>query len=236
MDNSLTDKELEALAPRVRQLVSHIRPVAEPGDIARMKRCLIDAAAQGLLSRDQFGLHHIDSAVDTAITICRYVSPDRTMVASIMLSPLVNDGHMGIDTVRADWGDDIAETVSRLIRVTSLYSRHATVESENFKRLLLAFAEDIRVIIIMIAARLALMRAINHHPDNDRVVKTAYEAGYLYAPLAHRLGLYAMKSELEDLPLKYTDRETFTSIARKLNETKKKRDAYIDSFIAPVKK
>ena len=236
MDNSLTDKELEALAPRVRQLVSHIRPVAEPGDIARMKRCLIDAAAQGLLSRDQFGLHHIDSAVDTAITICRYVSPDRTMVASIMLSPLVNDGHMGIDTVRADWGDDIAETVSRLIRVTSLYSRHATVESENFKRLLLAFAEDIRVIIIMIAARLALMRAINHHPDNDRVVKTAYEAGYLYAPLAHRLGLYAMKSELEDLTLKYTDRQPFTSIAPKLNETKKNRDAYIDSFIAPVKK
>jgi GTP pyrophosphokinase len=142
---------------------------------------------------------------------------------------------MTIAEVNDCWGEDIANTVSRLIKVASLYEKHATVESENFRRLLLAFAEDIRVIIIMIVARLAQMKAINHHPDEDKVRHVAYEAGYLYAPLAHRLGLYAIKSQLEDLSLKYTDRAVFTSIARKLNETKAKRDAYIANFIAPIK-
>jgi GTP pyrophosphokinase len=122
-----------------------------------------------------------------------------------------------------------------LIKASSLYSRHVSVESENFRKLLLSFAEDIRVIIIMIVDRLALMRAINHHPNEKLVSDVAYEANYLYAALAHRLGLYAIKSELEDLSLKYTNRETYTRIAKKLNETKIKRDAYIDDFIRPIR-
>jgi GTP pyrophosphokinase len=182
-----------------------------------------------------FGMHPLIVGFETAIELCRSVSPDRSMVVAILLHNAVNAGCMTIDDVRKCWDDDIANTVSRLIKVASLYERHATVESENFRRLLLAFAEDIRVIIIMIVARLAQMKAINHHPDEDRVRHVAYEAGYLYAPLAHRLGLYAIKSQLEDLSLKYTDRAVFTSIARKLNETKVKRDAYIANFIAPIK-
>lgn len=99
----------------------------------------------------------------------------------------------------------------------------------------MALADDIRVIIIMIVERLTLMRAINHHPDEKFVTDTAFEANYLYAPLAHRLGLYKIKSELEDMSLKYTSRETYTRIARGLNETKTERDAYIASFIAPLR-
>ena len=87
----------------------------------------------------------------------------------------------------------------------------------------------------MIIDRLVLMRAINHHPNEKMVHDVAYEANYLYAPLAHRLGLYAIKSELEDMSLKYTNRETYTEIARKLNETKTSRDAYIAEFIRPIK-
>ncbi len=87
----------------------------------------------------------------------------------------------------------------------------------------------------MIAERTVLMRSINHHPDTEKVMTVASEARYLYAPLAHRLGLYKMKSELEDMSLKYSNRDIYTRIARKLNETKASRDAYIDSFIAPVK-
>ena len=120
-------------------------------------------------------------------------------------------------------------------KVSGLYSRNASVESENFRKLLLTFAEDIRVIIIMIVDRLAIMRAINHHPAGNLVRETAYEVNYLYAPLAHRLGLYAIKSELEDLSLKYSNREMYSRIARELKETKAKRDQYIAEFIAPVK-
>lgn len=119
--------------------------------------------------------------------------------------------------------------------MSTLYSRQAAVESDNFRKLLLTFADDIRVIIIMIIDRLVLMRAINHHPNEKMVHDVAYEANYLYAPLAHRLGLYAIKSELEDMSLKYTNRDTYTEIARKLNETKTSRDAYIAEFIRPIK-
>ena len=109
--------------------------------------------------------------------------------------------------------------------------RSAAVESENFRKLLLSFAEDIRVIIIMIADRLCVMKMINHHPNEKYRYDIACEASYLYAPLAHRLGLYSIKSELEDLSLKYTNREIYDQIAHKLNETKRNRDKYIMEFI-----
>ncbi|WP_303742488.1 bifunctional (p)ppGpp synthetase/guanosine-3',5'-bis(diphosphate) 3'-pyrophosphohydrolase, partial [uncultured Muribaculum sp.] len=131
--------------------------------------------------------------------------------------------------------DDIAKLIRGLLKVSTLYSKQAAVESDNFRKLLLTFAEDIRVIIIMIVDRLALMRTINHHPNEKMVHDVAYESNYLYAPLAHRLGLYAIKSELEDLSLKYTNRKTYTDIAHKLNETKVKRDQYIAEFIKPIR-
>ncbi len=185
--------------------------------------------------RDTFGIHPLIHSVDTARVLCEKIGTDRTLVLAILARPLIEAGVIDTSSLSSLWGDDVASTVTRLIRASSLYTRHAVVENENFRRLLMTFAEDIRVIIIMIAARLSLMRAINHHPNEDAVRRVAFEAGYLYAPLAHRLGLYAIKSELEDLSLKYTDREIFTSIAHKLNETKVKRDAYIKSFIAPLK-
>jgi GTP pyrophosphokinase len=235
MEQALTDIELPVLKERIFTLIDLMRGHVEPGDITRIKNTLARGVEQEAFHRDMFGMHPLIVGFETAIELCRSVSPDRSMVVAILLHNAVNAGCMTIDDVRKCWDDDIANTVSRLIKVASLYERHATVESENFRRLLLAFAEDIRVIIIMIVARLAQMKAINHHPDEDRVRHVAYEAGYLYAPLAHRLGLYAIKSQLEDLSLKYTDRAVFTSIARKLNETKVKRDAYIANFIAPIK-
>lgn len=218
---------------RIHKLLNHRHVLLNAGDIAALKKVYTaDGYTPGA---DAFGISTLVNALDTVSVLCDYVSPDRTMALAVLLHHPVKAGAAGLDDVRRIWGDDIAATIERLCRASALYERHATVESENFKRLLLAFAEDIRVIIIMIAVRLALMKAINHHPDNDRVVRVAYECGYLYAPLAHRLGLYAIKSELEDLTLKYTDRATYTSIARKLNETKVKRDAYIAAFIKPVK-
>lgn len=231
----LTDDERKSLGLRSAELLGQMRNVLEPGDSRRLKQSLAHLTRDGEFAVDNFDIPEMSMAVDTSLTLCRYVNPDRAMVAAILMLPAVKTGALDTGTLRETWGDDVAEMVTRLIRVTSLYERHSAVESENFRRLLLAFAEDLRVIIIMIAGRLTLMKAINHHPDNDSVANVALEAGYLYAPLAHRLGLYAIKSELEDLTLKYTDRDTYTSIARKLNETKVKRDAYIANFIRPVK-
>ena len=236
MKEKLTAGDDAQLGAKIKALGCSMRPVLEAGDIACIRRTMSALDIEVGYGHDGFGLSRFTMAVDTALTLCKYVNPDRVMVAAVLLQMPVHKGALTLDRVRADWGDDVADTVERLIRATSLYERHAMLESENFRRLLLAFAEDLRVIIIMIGARLTLMKAINHHPDNARVEKVACEAGYLYAPLAHRLGLYGMKSELEDMSLKYTDRETYTSIARKLNETKVKRDAYIANFIAPVKK
>ena len=101
--------------------------------------------------------------------------------------------------------------------------------------MLFSFAEDVRVILLMIADRLCLMRMGKQMQEDDRI-RLATEASYLYAPLAHRLGLYTIKSELEDLSLKYTDRKQYDFIKRKLNETKRSRDAYIAEFIAPIKR
>ncbi|MDE6396873.1 MAG: HD domain-containing protein, partial [Muribaculaceae bacterium] len=232
----LSPEEITELNAKIKELTSVMREVLEPGDISGLKDTLLKGERTGTPVRDVFGFHPLRRALDTSLVLCDNVAPDRPMVISVLLRDLVASNTLTIEEVKNRWGDDIASTVERLIKVATLYERHPSVESENFRRLLLTFAEDIRVIIVMIAERLALMRAINHHPDENAVKKVAFEAGYLYAPLAHRLGLYTIKSELEDLSLKYTDREIYTSIARKLNETKAKRDAYIANFIEPVKK
>jgi GTP pyrophosphokinase len=235
MEQALTTLEEPVLKDSIKALVGFMCPLLLPGDITRIKKILLRGIEADSYHRDTFGMHPLINGFSTALELCHSVSPDRSMVIAIMLLCAVNAGSITMDELKKDWDEDITDTVGRLLKVASLYERHATVESENFRRLLLAFAEDIRVIIIMIVSRLAQMKAINHHPDEDRVRHVAYEAGYLYAPLAHRLGLYAIKSQLEDLSLKYTDRAVFTSIARKLNETKEKRDAYISNFIAPIK-
>lgn len=232
---ALTAEEVLALPRHYAALLRGTRDVIAAGDVGRMRRILAKGATEGGISRDKFGNSHLLRAMQTAVAFCDRVSPDRNIVAAILLHQLCRTGMMDEEAVGREWNDDVAKLVRGLLKATSLYTRGASVDSENFRRLLMTFAEDIRVIIIMIVDRLVLMRLVNHHPDERRVKDLAYEANYLYASLAHRLGLYSIKSDLEDMSLKYTDRETYTSIARQLNERKKERDLYIDAFIKPVK-
>ena len=196
---------------------------------------LREAAKEGHLRSDRFGISPVVHNLYTSHALCNRVSPDINMVAAIMLRNLVECDFISMADVRAQWGDDVAKLLGGLRNITQLYSRQVAVESDNFRRLLMIFAEDIRVIIIMIVDRLELMKLINHHPNERLVREVAYEANFLYAPLAHRLGLYAIKGEIEDMSLKYTNRKAFDDIARHLNETKAKRDAYIADFIRPVR-
>ena len=156
------------------------------------------------------------------------------MVAT-MLYPLHIGGNLDLRLIANTFGEDVVTIIQGLAKTNSLYVKDEVIESDNFRKLLLSFAEDIRVIIIMIADRLALMRLINHHPDEAFRIKLSQECSFLYVPLAHRLGLYKVKSELEDLTLKYLQRATYTEIAHELNQTKVAREAYIQSFIDPVK-
>lgn len=218
-----------------RQLLRHTRGITRQDDVKRVRGIISEGIRQNHYRRNRYGINPTVHNLETAILLCEKISPDRDMIIAILLFALCKSEFISQDKVTAEWGDDIARLIRGLLKISDLYKKQPAVESDNFRNLLLTFAEDIRVIIIMLVDRLSLMRVINHHPDDKFVRDVAYESNYLYAPLAHRLGLYAIKSELEDLSLKYTNRETYTRIAHKLNETKVSRDAYIADFIKPVK-
>ncbi len=235
MEGFFTKDERCSLPSLSRALAREVGMARRTGDFGAICKAYAAASPDKLPVRDRFGFNPVLAAIATATALCRSVEADRNMVLAVLLSPLSRAGGIASADVASMWGYDVAKLVRGLDKVASLYSKSASVESDNFRKLLLTFAEDIRVIIIMIVDRLALMRAINHHPAERFVRDTAYEANYLYAPLAHRLGLYAIKSELEDMSLKYSNREVYTRIAHELNETKARRDAYIAEFIAPIK-
>ena len=139
-------------------------------------------------------------------------------------------------SVQAEYGEDVAGIIRGLVKINELYAKSPTIESENFRNLLLSFAEDMRVILIMIADRVNLMRQIKDSENEEARQQVSNEAAYLYAPLAHKLGLYKLKSELEDLSLKYTEHDVYYHIKDKLNATKASRDKYIAAFIEPIQK
>ena len=223
----------------LRQLVRHLMMtasiVAEPSDYQTLRKVYKEAVEAGYKPAHTHGIDPVARAMETCIALCEMVSPDRNMIIATLVYNLCSAGSLEVQYVERLWNTDVARLVTGLMKVSTLYGKQTVVKTDNFRRLLMALADDIRVIIIMIVDRLTLMRAINHHPDEKFVIDTAFEANYLYAPLAHRLGLYKIKSELEDMSLKYTARDTYTKIARELNETKATRDAYIASFIAPVR-
>ena len=155
-------------------------------------------------------------------------------IQAVYLIPEIDEGHMTIEQVEEQYGPQVARILHGLNRIQQLYQKNPVIESENFRNLLLSFAEDMRVILIMIADRVNLMRQIRDTENIEAKMEVSQEAAYLYAPLAHKLGLYKLKSELEDLSLKYLEHDAYYMIREKLNETKASRDAYIERFIKPI--
>jgi GTP pyrophosphokinase len=186
--------------------------------------------------QDKSGINPLLRNIDTAaIAACEIGLGARPVLAHVLHRQVLK-GLVSMDEVEELFGDEVAQIIRRLLKTSGLYARNTAVDSENFHRLLFSFAEDVRVILLMIADRLYMMRNGKQLYDDpgDRE-QLAREASYLYAPLAHRLGLYAIKGELEDLSLKYTEPEQFSFIKEKLSETKLSRDAYIAEFIRPVR-
>lgn len=221
------------LLRRMHRLMSQ---VLTDDEVALLKRYMSRGKDPHWKSTDTHSVSKMKRVLQTALTFAESVDADHNILLAIVLDAYVDDHLLEVDdAMRGDWGDDVCHLLEGMQTVGSFSARNSVVNQDNYRGLLLALAKDIRVIIIMIVRSLVLMRMINHHPDEGWVRNVAFEANCLYAQLAHRLGLYKIKGELEDLSLKYSNREVYTRIARKLNETKSARDAYISSFITPVK-
>jgi len=230
-----TVEEKESLYLLYAKLKRQIEVSLLPDDESRMCRHLEESVEKGQVHRDAFGHNPILFGFQTALIVVEEIGLKRYAVLAILLHPSVDGGFMTVDEVRTEFGESVARILHGLIRISELYAKNPVVESENFRNLLLSFAEDMRVILIMIAYRVNLMRQIRDSENYETKRKVSEEAAYLYAPLAHKLGLYKLKSELEDLSLKYLEHDAYYMIKDKLNATKQARDAYIDGFIGPIK-
>ena len=187
------------------------------------------------ISRDVFGLNPILYALQTAEIAVNEIGLRRDGVIAILMQTSVVDGYQTLDDIEKKYGEGVAHIIRGLLRINELYKRNPVIESENFRNLLVSFSEDMRVILIMIANRVNMMRQIRDTDQLEAKQRVSEEASYLYAPLAHKLGLYKLKSELEDLSLKYLEHDAYYMIKEKLNATKASRDAYIARFIQPIK-
>ena len=236
--------EREQVVTLYTQLKEKIAGSLEMGDEEMIRHHLLKAIEQGRVRRDVFELNPVVLALQTALLVVEEIGLRRDAVLAILLHPIVENGYVTIEEVETQYGASVARILHGLQRIQELNERNPVDESErlnfvrsqgeNFRNLLLSFAEDMRVILIMIADRVNLMRKIRDTKAEDEKIRVAEEAAYLYAPLAHKLGLYKLKSELEDLSLKYLEPDAYYHIKEKLNATKKTRDAYIQHFIGPI--
>ena len=186
---------------------------------------------------DLFGFTYHEKkqmAAQTAQILEEEIGLKGDAIQAVHLIPEIEEGRLDMADVESQYGPQVARILHGLNRIQQLYQKNPAVESEIFRNLLLSFAEDMRVILIMIADRVNLMRQIRDTPNVEAKMEVSQEAAYLYAPLAHKLGLYKLKSELEDLSLKYLEHDAYYMIREKLNATKAARDAYIEAFIRPV--
>ena len=251
------------------QVFDSIATSLREGDREKVQRYVDEAVTDGRLQRDVFGLSPLLTALQTAQIAVDEIGIKRDGVIATLIYKLVSSPpstlhtppstlhtpsstlHASTETIQADFGEGVATIVSGLLRVQELYRNTPVVESENFRNLFLSFADDMRVVLIMIAERVNMMRQIRdvmaikeqgargkeqepRSKEQEAGLRMSEEASYLYAPLAHKLGLYKLKSELEDLSLKYLEHDAYYMIKEKLNATKRSRDAYISNFIGPI--
>lgn len=241
----LTKGEKKQFLQAYKQLLVSVEGTYTHKEFVELKAIIRKAVEEEAYTSSGLEIHPLVELVYAALIISEEIGLKRASVISVLLYSLVDkqkkDGKqksafLEYKEIRQKFGEDVEIIIKGLVNISKLYQKDAAIDSENFPKLLLILAEDVRVILILIADRLNKMRLLRHADNEKMRVKIAKEVSSLYAPMAHKLGLYAIKSEMEDTALKYTDREAYNQIARKLNETKKSRDLYIAKFIAPIEK
>lgn len=218
----------------IRSLRKSVGDLLEKDDEKKVFECLKNALKDNSIQRNIFGKNPILLSMQTVRIAIDEIGLRRDGILAILLYAGTPSDAEQLDAIDAKFGGNVSHIIYGLQRIQELYKKNPVIESENFRNLLLSFAEDMRVILIMIADRVNLMRQLKDVADGEAKMKASEEASYLYAPLAHKLGLYKLKSELEDLSLKYLEHDAYYMIKEKLNATKKSRDAYIERFIGPI--
>ena len=229
-----TKSELEETTEILNHLRDIIGETLKSDDEQQLREQLTTAIVEGHIQRDIFGLNPILQALRTAQIAVDEIGLKRDGVLATMLFTLVLNGHLTLEDTETKFGTSVAHIIHGLVKIHNLYKKNPIIESENFRNLLISFSEDMRVILIMIADRVNLMRQIRDTEAKEAQKEVSEEASYLYAPLAHKLGLYKLKSELEDLSLKYLEHDAYYMIKDSLNATKTSREAYIKPFIGPI--
>ncbi|MEY3679226.1 MAG: hypothetical protein RI924_1367 [Bacteroidota bacterium] len=229
------EAEKKEILKRYRALLKACKPNLQKGD----KRLIRQAFDMSLEShrdmRRKSGEPYIYHPIAVAQIAAEEIGLGTTSIVCALLHDVVEDTDISLEDIELVFGKKVAKIIDGLTKISGVFDYDSSIQAENFRKMLLTLADDVRVILIKLADRLHNMRTMEHMP-REKQLKISSETIYLYAPLAHRLGLYAMKSELEDLAMKYTEPSTYKYIAKNLNEKKAEREKFIKEFIDPIQK
>lgn len=233
---TLTPAERAEICSLYRKLLTVTADIRESNDVKTIRQiCTSAADVADIQYYKAPGFSALKHSLNMAIVVADEIALGRVAVVCAFLYEVLRLVPELNSKVTAAFGPQAESITTGLTKVGELYRRNTSIENDNFRKLLFTFAQDVRVILVILADKLCTMRYLKLYSEEDQK-RIGTEVGYLYAPMAHRMGLYSMKSEMEDLAMKFTNREVYLSIAHKLNETKRSRDAYIENFIRPLRK
>ncbi|MCS5491914.1 RelA/SpoT family protein [Algoriphagus limi] len=227
------EEERKEILKRYRKLLREAKPFLKPGDAKTIKKAFNVALEAHKDMRRKSGEPYIYHPLEVALICVEEIGLGTTSIVSALLHDVVEDTDWELEDIEREFGPKVMTIIDGLTKIAGVFDYGSSQQAENFRKMLLTLSDDVRVILIKIADRLNNMRTLASMPRHKQL-KIASETMYLYAPLAHRLGLYAIKSELEDLYLKYTDTATYKEIVQKINESKSYRNRFIKSFIQPI--
>lgn len=228
------EAEKKEILKRYRALLRACRSTMQKGD-KRMIRLAFNMALESHENmRRKSGEPYIYHPIAVAQIAAEEIGLGTTSIVCALLHDVVEDTNVTLEDIEREFGKKVAKIIDGLTKISGVFDYNSSLQAENFRKMLLTLADDVRVILIKLADRLHNMRTMDFMP-RDKQLKISSETVYLYAPLAHRLGLYTLKSELEDLSMKYMEPVTYKFIAQQLNEKKTERENYIKDFIAPIK-
>ena len=229
------EAEKNEILKRYRALLRASKSTLQKGDKRMIRKAFEVALESHKDMRRKSGEPYIYHPIAVAQIAAEEIGLGTTSIVCALLHDVVEDTNMTLDDIEREFGKKGSMIIDGLTKISGVFDTNSSLQAENFRKMLLTLADDVRVILIKLADRLHNMRTMEFMP-RDKQLKLSSETVYLYAPLAHRLGLYAIKSELEDLSMKYMERETYQFIKNKLNEKKAEREKFIRDFIEPVKK
>jgi GTP pyrophosphokinase len=228
------ETERKEILNRYKNLIKACKRRLEKGDKEIIRKAFEVAVEAHKEMRRKSGEPYIYHPIAVAQICAEEIGLGATGIVCALLHDTVEDTDLTLEDVRGLFGERVAQIIDGLTKISGVIDNTSSMQAENFRKVLLTMSEDIRVILIKLADRLHNMRTLEHM-KRDKQIKIASETLYLYAPLAHRLGLNTIKTELEDLGLKYTDSEAYYDIAVKLKETEPERKRFIQKFIEPLK-